>query len=557
VTTTVRPGLDRVAQPSAPPPSLPTDPLSRCLAATVDAADAADRLGLDSGPARAAHAAGLQRVGFPGDAYVLALVGGTGVGKSSLLNALAGGVVSTASARRPTTSEPVAWVPRTERAALQPLLEWLEVDQVVEHEAADVGPVAILDLPDVDSIAAEHRARVETLLPLVDAVAWVTDPEKYADAVLHDEFLRSWLPRLGRQVVVVNKFDRLAADDARRVQRDLESSLAAEAGRDSEITVLGTSATAEGGTGSLRAWLAAGTDAKRVVRGRITASIVAAARGLASASGDVPGSPATPLLDDPARDAAVRSTTAAVLRVVDLPALERQAVAATRASARSRGAGPLGRLTSFIYRTSGRETAVADPNRFLLRWRERGGLGPAVESIREAMSAPIRDAPAGLRPALAATLDPGEVRQGLERALGRAIRGLDTVQAPTSRWWTVLGLLQTVATVAIALSAAWVVLWILARPATGSIDLPVLGPVPSPFVALVASLLAGYVIARVLGAHAGWLGSRWAGRVRARVAAAVEDEVRESAFGPLDQLEDARRRLAAAVSAIERDCAAP
>ena len=271
----------------------------------------------------------------------------------------------------------------------------------------------------------------------------------------------------------------------------------------------------------------------------------------------MPGSPATPLLDDSARHAAVRSATAAVLRVVDLPALERQAVAATRASARSRGAGPLGRLTSFIYRTSGRETAVADPNRFLLRWRERGGLGPAVESIREAMSAPIRDAPAALRPALAATLDPGEVRRGLERALGRAIGGLGSVQPPTSRWWTAFGLLQTVATVAIALSAAWVVLWILARPATGSIELPVLGPVPSPFVVLVASLLAGYVIARLLGAQAGWLGSRWAGRVRDRVAAAVEDEVRESAFGPLDELEDARRRLAMAVSAIERDCAAP
>ena len=61
---------------------------------------------------------------------------------------------------------------------------------------------------------------------------------------------------------------------------------------------------------------------------------------------------------------------------------------------------------------------------------------------------------------------------------------------------------------------SWVVLWILARPQTGSIELPILGPVPSPFAALVASLLVGYVIARLLGAHAGWLGSRWSSRVR-------------------------------------------
>ena len=352
----------------------------------------------------------------------------------------------------------------------------------------------------------------------------------------------------------MNKSDRLTTDDARRVQRDLAAALASDSIGGSEAVVLQTSATSESGIAELRAWLTAGVDAKRVVRARIAASILAAVRGLASASGEMPGSSGKPLLDDKARDAAVRSATSAVLRVVDLPALERQAVAATRASARSRGAGPLGRVTSFIYRTSGRETAVADPNRFLLRWRERGGLAPAIESIREALSAPIRDAPAPIRPALAATLDPGEVRRGLESALDRAIGGVGTVQPPASRWWTVFGLLQTVATVAIALSAAWVVLWILARPLTGSIDLPVLGPVPSPFVALVVSVLAGYVIARLLGAHAGWVGSRWSGRVRDRIAAAVEHEVRESAFRALDQLEAARRRLRAAVTAIERDC---
>jgi GTP-binding protein EngB required for normal cell division len=520
----------------------------------VDAADAADLLGLDSQPLRAAREAGLRRVGFPGDAYVLAFVGGTGVGKSSLLNALAGDVVSTASARRPTTAEPIAWVPSIEKESLAPLLEWLDVVHVREHDAADIGPVAILDLPDVDSIAAEHRTRVEALLPLVDAVAWVTDVEKYADAVLHDDFLRSWLPRLGRQIVLVNKADRLPADGARLVRRDLDSELASRMLNGSNVTVLLTSATSDRGTAELRAWLAAGVDAKRVVRGRIRASILAAGRSLAAASGDLGRAPAKALLEDAARDAAVRSATSAVLRVVDLPALERQGVAATRAAARSRGAGPLGRVTSFVYRSSGRQTAVADPNRFLLRWRERGGLGPAVESIREALSGSIRDAPPAIRPAIAATLDPSDVRRGLERAVDRAIGGVGTFEPPTSRWWTVFGVLQTIATAAIVLSAAWVVLWILARPVTGSVDLPVLGPIPSPFVALVASLFTGYVIARLLGAHAGWLGSRWSRRVRGRVAVSVEHEVHVTAFRPLDQLEDARRRLRGAVSTIEVDC---
>jgi hypothetical protein len=118
-----------------------------------------------------------------------------------------------------------------------------------------------------------------------------------------------------------------------------------------------------------------------------------------------------------------------------------------------------------------------------------------------------------------------------------------------------MGLLQTLATAGLVLSAAWVVLWILIRPVTGSVELPIVGPVPSPFVSLVAFVVAGYVLARMLGAHARWVGSRWAGRVRGRVAGAVESEIRDHALEPLDVLEDARRRLWTAAAAVENSCA--
>jgi energy-coupling factor transporter ATP-binding protein EcfA2 len=557
MTTRVGPSTVRASSAVDEPPGATSDPLARCLRAALDLADAADILGLPTEPLRAAHAAGIRRVGFPGDAYVLALVGGTGVGKSSLLNALAGGVVSAASVRRPTTAEPIAWVPRTEREALGPLLEWLGVRETREHEEMGLGPVAILDLPDMDSVATEHRARVEALLPRLDAVAWVTDPEKYADAVLHDEFFRSWLPRLARQVVLVNKSDRLAVEDAGRIQRDLEGDLRARSGavRDREIVVLLASAAAAHGTDDLRAWLAAGVEAKSVVRGRIAATLVASARDLAREAGADVRRPSAPFLDERTRAAAIRSATTAVMRAIDLAGLEGQAIAATRAAARSRGTGPLGRLTSFVYRASGRETAVADPNRFLLRWRNRGALGPAVESIREAISGPVRNASPAIRPVLAAAVEPTSVRLGLERAVDHAIGGVGSLEPPTSGWWPVVGFLQTLATAGIALSAAWVIVWILARPVTGSVDLPVLGPVPSPFVSLVALVLAGYLLARLLGAHARWVGSRWAARVRGRVTSAVETEIRDRAFQPLDHLEDARGRLWTAVTEIEKTCA--
>jgi len=74
--------------------------LSASLSALDDAVDAAAALGLDTSRARQVLADARGRLGFEGSAYVLALVGGTGVGKSSLLNALAGETVSPAGPRR-------------------------------------------------------------------------------------------------------------------------------------------------------------------------------------------------------------------------------------------------------------------------------------------------------------------------------------------------------------------------------------------------------------------------------------------------------------------------
>ncbi|MEO5885899.1 MAG: GTPase [Candidatus Limnocylindrales bacterium] len=581
-----------------------SDPLDGCLRMLLDAAGAADDLGLPTAAVRETHADAIRRLGFPGDAYVLALVGGTGVGKSSLLNALAGMTVSPASVRRPTTSQPIAWVPAAERDALAPLLDWLGVGDVREHAADDLGPVAILDLPDMDSVATEHRARVEALLPRVDAVAWVTDPEKYHDAVLHDDFLAAWLPRLARQAVVVNKADRLGLEDGRRIRRDLEADLARgqRAGDRSSVPVILTSAAPSsaidrteaadrreaddrtgaagqteaddrtgaagqteaddrtGAAGSepdlagLRHWLADGVAAKAIVRARVAATAVDLAHGLARDAGIDPARSATPFLDEVARAAAIEEATSAVLRAVDLPGLERQAEAATRALARARGTGPVGRLTSLLYRASGRATRVADPDGFLVRWRERGPLSPAVEVLREALARPLRAASPALRQVLAAALEPTELRRGLERAVDRAISGLGPLAPPTSRWWSVIGFLQTLATAGIALSAAWVVIWILGGPPASSVQVPVLGSVPSPFASLVGFLAAGYLLARLLGAHAGWVGRRWAQRLRDRVAATVQTEVSQRGLLPLDTLEDARLRLWTATSTMGRTC---
>jgi hypothetical protein len=542
------------------------DPLRRCLDALLAAADAADDLGIPSEVVRDAYAEGVRRIGFPADAYVLALVGGTGVGKSSLLNALAGSVVSRASVRRPTTSHPIAWVPAADLEALGPLLDWVGVQDVREHQGRALGPVAILDLPDMDSLELGHRERVEAILPRVDAVAWVTDLEKYHDAVLADDFLRMWLPRLSRQVVIVNKADRLAHVDAIRIRNDLDRDLVV-ARVDSDVPrvpVVLTSAAPAAADGTtpqpqvadLQHWLAEGVTAKAVVRGRLAASSLAHGRGLAAAAGIDPAAASTPYVTPDARRSAIEAAAGAVLRAVDMGGLERQAEAATRQRARARGTGPVGRLTSLVYRASGRSSSVADPDSYLLRWRERGSLSPAVQALRDELGASVRAAAPRVRPILAAAMEPTELRAGLERAVDRAIRGLGRLEPPSSRWWPVLGLLQSVATVGLALSVAWLVVMALGGPAAGSVDVPLLGAVPTPFATLVAFLLIGYLLARLVGFHAGWLGRRWARDVRERVGREVRAEIAGRGLAPLDAVEDARARLALAVATLQQACRA-
>ncbi|CAM5423474.1 Putative GTPase OS=Streptomyces violarus OX=67380 GN=FHS41_003698 PE=4 SV=1 [Streptomyces violarus] len=71
--------------------------------------------------------------------------------------------------------------------------------------------LVLIDLPDHDSAAVQHRERVDRILALVDAVIWVVDPEKYADAVLHERYLRPLAGHAEVMFVVLNQTDRLPA----------------------------------------------------------------------------------------------------------------------------------------------------------------------------------------------------------------------------------------------------------------------------------------------------------------------------------------------------------
>jgi GTP-binding protein EngB required for normal cell division len=137
---------------------------------------------------------------------VLGLLGGTGVGKSALISALAGREISPSSQRRPTTSQAVVY-----RHESFPPLENLRGREVV-HRVDGLRALAIVDFPDFDSLESAHRQAVLDNLRELDLVAWVADQHKYADRRLYEVLARvrtAVSPRA--QVVLLNKSDQLLA----------------------------------------------------------------------------------------------------------------------------------------------------------------------------------------------------------------------------------------------------------------------------------------------------------------------------------------------------------
>jgi hypothetical protein len=163
------------------------------------------------------------RLSYPESVVVAALAGGTGSGKSSLLNAIAGEELALTGGIRPMTSKPLALVPASSSGALSGYLDTLGIDERVEHHAAPW--LCLLDLPDNDSVEVDHRHRVDALLPRVDVVVWVTDPEKYRDASLHHGYIAPIAGYQRQFLFVLNQVDRLDEADAPLVEEDFVAAL--------------------------------------------------------------------------------------------------------------------------------------------------------------------------------------------------------------------------------------------------------------------------------------------------------------------------------------------
>lgn len=112
---------------------------------------------------------------------VLAFFGGTGVGKSSLLNRLAGEDVARSSAIRPTSREVTLYVHQDVALADLPEGIPVELTTVTRHRQDAHRNTLWIDTPDIDSVVTTHRDQVLAWLPYIDLLVYVVNPERYRD----------------------------------------------------------------------------------------------------------------------------------------------------------------------------------------------------------------------------------------------------------------------------------------------------------------------------------------------------------------------------------------
>ena len=532
--------------------------LGSCLEGLERVAEAAERLGLDAGAARETLAAARTRLGFPGTAFVMALAGGTGAGKSSLLNALAGREVSRPGPTRPVTAEPVAWVPADAAAELGPLLRWVGVDRVVGHHDPRFTDLCLLDLPDYDSVEAAHRATVDQVLPRVDAVCWVLDPEKYNDRVLHEDYLRPLAHHADRAVFVVNRRDVIG--DARQVAAltaDLRRTLEADGISGRPVFVVSADPPDGHDRGELEelwAWLSDRLQAKAVVTERLAADCRQRGAELARLAGMEGEAAARPLVGDDARRDARRRAVAAARSAVDVEGVRRACRRRTMAEARAAGSGPLGRLLAVVARArGGGERGPAsgrsiDPVATLSRT-----VNPVHDLLRRAATA----APPALRAEVMGLARPDRLEERLTDAIDTAVTTgtTDHARPPRSWLWPLIGVLQTLITVAFAAGLLWYLTLYLAGRASADLpDLPTVRDVPVPLLLVVGGLLAGWLLSRLLSASARRAGRRWADRLTGDLDTLVAREIETAMSEPLAELETARSELLVALSDLRASC---
>lgn len=499
-----------------------------------------------------------ERLRLSRDHTVVALAGATGGGKSSLFNALSGLELSRVGFRRPTTNAAHACVWNPSGAA--ELLDWLGIPkrhQIARETVLDgdseaaLRGLVLLDLPDFDSVEVGHHLEVDRLTGLADLLVWVLDPQKYADAVLHQRYLKGLLRYRPVTVVVLNQIDRLAPEDAQRCLDDTRRLLDEDglAG----VRLIGTSAATGDGVGELRELLADTVAARQASLQRLAGDVATAVASVEHLVGP-----------QVAEDAVDRSmVNALATRLGDSAGASAVATVAATAYRRRGGQAtrwPVARWVSGLRPDPVRRLAAATGvplpaggpqtrHRHALpepSAAQRSQVDLAVRALADQVSEGLPDPwPESITAVARAEVDtlPGE--------LDRVIRETDLGAHRTPFWWRAIQAVQWLFLVAALVGAVWllarVVMLFFALP---ELPTPTVGYLPVPTTLLVGGLLGGLILSVLARPLVGYSARRFAVRaertLRAAIAALARERVVAPIRGELHAYAEARDALAAA-----------
>lgn len=500
--------------------------------------------------ARATLARAAERLSISGGHTVVALAGATGSGKSTMFNAFVGDLVSEVGRLRPTTTATSAAVWGDDDAG--ELLDWLGVPQrhsVPPGQTGRGGDVnldglVLLDLPDFDSYKAEHRAEADRVLKLADVFVWVTDPQKYADALIHD-YLRRAADHSTVSLVLLNQADRLTSEEQESCRADLHRLLVQDGLVGTEILL--TSPLTGQGMEELGLALAGAVAAKTATRERLIGDLHRQARDLRAYVGD--SEPVVPQ-DTPAKLVSALSRSAGVPIVLD--AVERDWRRRANAAAgwppsrwlRKAKPDPLKRLRLDSIRHPGEATAPPDGFGELI---ERSSLPKATATARAGVDLAVRDLGDGVvdgmprrwSGAVAAATHPAD--EDLSDALDQAVVSVD-LQARRPLWWSVVGFLQWVGVIALVAGLIWLgVIAGISYLQLPQPEVPRVGAVPVPTVMVAAGALLGLVLTLLAKAAARSGARRRRRAVEAQMHEAIGQVANERIVAPVREVLVAHR----------------
>lgn len=540
---------------------------------------------------------------------VIGFFGATGSGKSTLFNAIAGQNIALSAPTRPTTSTVQAAIWEAEGS--EELLDWLGIDKRVypqtqalaaEGEAIEgneaggnnksaggavapnavtepapglfnrirravggrgemrtrTGGLILLDMPDFDSVTTTNRDLAARMMRYVDVLVWVVDPQKYADAVIHRDFMVPLAASGAQALCVLNQADKLAPAEVPAVLASLTRLLQAE-GTEAHLLAAPIAVSARTGEGVdvLRDLLAQVAAAKSLSLQRTDAQLHATASQLRTYA----GGEGTVLAGAYALEAEQKLVKACYTSSQAEQVLEAATASYRRAAGQRTGwiltrwmsrlkADPLRRLhlgqqeetksTSKAEKSAGMLGSDSENAPELvasslppLSAAQKAGMANAVRQYSKQMAARI-DEPWKRSMKEAALSREAELPELLERDMVRIDYGLGRTRAP----WVIFNALQWIALLSALVGVGWLTL--ISGMAYLQIQLPPAptpegSPVPLPTLLLLLGILLGIASAGV-GRLLTAMGSRYyARKLRGRLQTGVEKAVQSCVVAPVQQ----------------------